>query len=216
MEFRGFLVGLTGGIGSGKSTVADMFATHGVTIVDTDAIAHALTGAGGAALPSIRDAFGDDVIGSDGALDRGVMRDLVFADPVARHRLEAILHPMIGHCCNLMIEEATGPYTMIVVPLLVESGHWRERVDRLLVVDCPPEVQIARVMQRNRFARPQVEAIMATQATREARLASADDVIDNGGDASLLAPAVEALHERYLALAQGASQRARESTPNDL
>jgi dephospho-CoA kinase len=201
MEPRRFLVGLTGGIGSGKSTVADMFAAHGVTIVDTDAVAHALTAAGGAAIPAIRDTFGNDVIAEDGALDRSAMRTIVFGDAAARKRLEAILHPMIGHCCDLMIDSAAGPYTMVVVPLLVESGRWRARIDRLLVVDCPVETQIARVMQRNRFERVQVEAIMATQATREARLAAADDVIDNGGNAEALEPQVNALHERYLALA---------------
>jgi dephospho-CoA kinase len=209
-------VGLTGGIGSGKSTVADLFATHGVTIVDTDAIAHALTGAGGAALPSIHESFGDAVIGSDGALDRGVMRDLIFSDPEARRRLEAILHPMISHCCELLIEAATGPYVMIVVPLLVESGRWRERIDHLLVVDCPVEVQIDRVMQRNRFARAQVEAIIATQATRESRLAIADDVIDNSGDPTMLHIAVEALHRRFLTLAQSGTSRRLDSTPTDL
>ncbi len=216
MEFRGFLVGLTGGIGSGKSTVADMFAADGVTIVDTDAISHALTAAGGAALPSIHEAFGDSVIGSDGALDRGVVRELVFSDAAARRRLEAIVHPMINHCCNLLLEEATGPYAMIVVPLLIESGRWRERVDRLLVVDCPVDVQIERVMQRNRFERAQIEAIIATQATREARLAAADDVIDNGGDPQSLAPAVQVLHQRYLALAQRAPTRRLAATPTDL
>jgi len=201
MDKGRFLVGLTGGIGSGKSTVADMFAAHGVPIVDTDAVAHALTAPGGAAIPAIREAFGEAVIAEDGALDRAAMRTIVFGDAAARRKLEAILHPMIGHCCELMIEEATGPYTIVVVPLLVESGRWRERVDRLLVVDCPVETQIARVMQRNRFERAQVEAIIATQATREARLAAADDVVDNGGDAESLAPQVDALHRRYLELA---------------
>lgn len=201
MDSRRFLVGLTGGIGSGKSTVADLFAAHGVTIVDTDAIAHALTAPGGAAIPAIREAFGDPVIAEDGALDRAAMRAIVFADPQARHRLEAILHPMIGHCCELMIAEATGPYTMVVVPLLVESGRWRQRIDRLAVVDCPVETQIARVMQRNRFERSQIEAIIAVQASREARLAAADDVVDNGGDPQALAPQVDALHARYLELA---------------
>jgi dephospho-CoA kinase len=201
MESRRFLVGLTGGIGSGKSTVADMFAAHGVTLVDTDAIAHALTAPGGAAIPPIREAFGSEVISEDGALDRAAMRAIVFADAGARKRLEGILHPMIGHCCDLLIESASGPYTIVVVPLLVESGRWRDRIDRLLVVDCPVETQIARVMARNRFEREQVEAIMATQASRDARLAAADDIIDNGGDADAIAPQVEALHERYLALA---------------
>ncbi|MFA7666560.1 MAG: dephospho-CoA kinase [Burkholderiaceae bacterium] len=201
MESRRYLVGLTGGVGSGKSTVADLFAAHGVTIVDTDAVAHALTAPGGAAIPPIRDAFGAGVIAEDGALDRAAMRAIVFDDAAARKRLEAILHPMIGHCCNLMVDAASGIYTMVVVPLLVESGHWRNRIDRLLVIDCPVEVQIARVMQRNRFTREQVQAIMAAQTTREARLAAADDVIDNGGDAAALGPQVDALHQRYLALA---------------
>ena len=201
MESRPFLVGLTGGIGSGKSTVADLFAAHGASIVDTDAVAHALTAAGGAAIPAIRQEFGDAVITDDGALDRAAMRDIVFADAGARHRLEAILHPMIGHCCELMIAEATGPYTIVVVPLLVESGRWRERVDRLLVVDCPVEVQIERVMRRNRLAREQIEAIIAVQASREARLAAADDVVDNGGDPDALGPRIDALHLRYLTLA---------------
>jgi dephospho-CoA kinase len=202
MESRSFLVGLTGGIGSGKSTVADLFAAHGVTIVDTDAIAHALTAPGGAAIPAIRDAFGEPVIASDGALDRGAMREIVFADIAARRRLESILHPMIGHCCELMLAAATGPYSMVVVPLLIESGRWRDRIHRLLVVDCPVEVQIARTMQRSRLERAQVESILASQASREARLAAADDVIDNGGEASALAPLVDTLHAQYLTLAQ--------------
>jgi len=201
MESRPFLVGLTGGIGSGKSTVADLFAAHGASIVDTDAVAHALTAAGGAAIPAIRQEFGDAVITDDGALDRAAMRDIVFADAGARRRLEAILHPMIGHCCELMIAEATGPYTIVVVPLLVESGRWRERVDRLLVVDCPVEVQIERVMRRNRLAREQIEAIIAVQASREARRAAADDVVDNGGDPEALGPRVDELHLKYVELA---------------
>lgn len=201
MESRRFLVGLTGGIGSGKSTVADLFAAHGASIVDTDAVAHALTAAGGAAIPAIRQEFGDAVITDDGALDRAAMRGIVFADAGARRRLEAILHPMIGHCCELMIAEAAGPYTIIVVPLLVESGRWRERIDRLLVVDCPVEVQIERVMRRNRLSREQIEAIIAVQASREARLAAADDIVDNGGAPEALGPHVDALHLRYVELA---------------
>jgi dephospho-CoA kinase len=208
MESRAFLVGLTGGIGSGKSTVADLFAAHGVTIIDTDAIAHALTAPGGAAIPAIRQAFGEPVIAPDGALDRAAMRDIVFADAEARRRLEGILHPMIGHCCELMIGEATGPYAMVVVPLLIESGRWRERIDRLLVVDCPVEVQIARTMQRSHLERAQVEAIIATQASRNARLAAADDVVDNGGEQAGLAPAIDALHARYLEMAASLPSKA--------
>lgn len=198
------LIGLTGGIGSGKSTVADLFAARGVQIVDTDAVAHALTGAGGAAMPAIREAFGDGVITADGALDRAAMRTLVFENAEERRRLEAILHPMIRHTCELMIGEATSPYAMLVVPLMIESGsHWRERVARLLVVDCPDETRIERVMRRSHLERSQVEAIMATQATREQRLAAADDVVDNSGGQEALEPQVVPLHERYLALAAG-------------
>jgi dephospho-CoA kinase len=202
MGSRRLLIGLTGGIGSGKSTVADLFAARGATLVDTDAIAHALTATGGAAIPAIRAAFGDAVIGQDGALDRARMREIAFSDPDARRRLESILHPMIGQCCDRMIARAEGEYTIVVVPLLVESGRWRDRIDRLLVVDCPVEVQVARVMTRSHLSRERVESIIAVQASRQARLAVADDVIDNGADATALPPQVDALHRRYLELAR--------------
>ena len=195
------IIGLTGGIGSGKSTVADRFAALGATLVDTDLIAHGLTGPDGAAMPAIRAAFGAAVIADDGRLDRAAMRALAFSDPAARKRLEAILHPMIREQSQREIEAATGCYVMLVVPLLVESGTWRERAHRLLVVDCPVEVQIERVMRRSQLAREQVLAILAAQATREARLAVADDRIDNGGEPAAIGPQVEALHAIYLALA---------------
>lgn len=195
------IIGLTGGIGSGKSTVADRFAALGATLVDTDLIAHGLTGPDGAAMPAIRAAFGAAVIADDGRLDRAAMRALAFSDPAARKRLEAILHPMIREQSQREIEAATGCYVMLVVPLLVESGTWRERAHRLLVVDCPVEVQIERVMRRSQLAREQVLAILAAQATREARLAVADDRIDNGGEPAAIDPQVEALHAIYLALA---------------
>ena len=195
------IIGLTGGIGSGKSTVADRFAALGATLVDTDLIAHGLTGPDGAAMPAIRAAFGAAVIADDGRLDRAAMRALAFSDPAARKRLEAILHPMIREQSQRAIEAATGCYVMLVVPLLVESGTWRERAHRLLVVDCPVEVQIERVMRRSQLAREQVLAILAAQATREARLAVADDRIDNGGEPAAIDPQVEALHAIYLALA---------------
>jgi len=195
------IIGLTGGIGSGKSTVADRFAALGATLVDTDLIAHALTGPGGAAMPAIREAFGTAVIADDGRLDRAAMRALAFSDPAARKRLEAILHPMIREQSQREIEASTGCYVMLVVPLLVESGAWRERAHRLLVVDCPVEVQIERVMRRSQLAREQVLAILAAQATREARLAVADDRIDNSGEPAAIGPQVDALHSIYLALA---------------
>jgi dephospho-CoA kinase len=195
------LIGLTGGIGSGKTTVANLFAARGVALVDTDLIAHALTGPGGAAMPAIAKAFGDAVLAPDGRLDRAAMRALVFADPDARARLEAILHPMIRAQAASELEQAQGLYAMLVVPLLVESGAWLDRLDRLLVVDCPTEVQIDRVMKRSALSREQVLAIMAAQASREARLQAADDIVDNRDTPDALPDQVDALHAVYSALA---------------
>lgn len=195
------LIGLTGGIGSGKTTVANLFAARGVALVDTDLIAHALTGPGGAAMPAIAKAFGDSVLAPDGRLDRATMRALVFTDPDARARLEAILHPMIRAQAASELEQAQGLYAMLVVPLMVESGAWLDRLDRLLVVDCPTEVQIDRVMKRSALSREQVLAIMATQASREARLQAADDTIDNRDTPDALPDQVDALHAVYSALA---------------
>jgi dephospho-CoA kinase len=192
---------LTGGIGSGKSSVARLFAARGVEVIDADALAHELTAPGGAAMAAIRAAFGAGVIDERGALDRERMRRQVFGDPAARQRLEAILHPMIRAESERRRAAATSAYVILMIPLLVESGDPRRRCDRVLVVDCPEEEQVRRVMMRSNLARPEVEAIMATQASRAARLAQADDVIDNGGDPSGLGPQVEALHARYLVLA---------------
>ena len=205
---RRLVIGLTGGIGSGKSTAADLFAARGATLVDTDLIAHALTGPEGAAMPAIRAAFGDGVIAADGRLDRAAMRARAFGDPGERKRLESILHPMIRAESERQVREAQGLYTILVVPLLVESGRWRERVHRLLVIDCPAEVQIARVMTRSRLSREQVEAILDAQASREARRAAADDLVDNGGPESALAAQVDALAEVYRALAQALARQA--------
>jgi dephospho-CoA kinase len=198
-----FSVGLTGGIGSGKSTVADLFAARGVPVVDTDVIAHQITAPQGVAMPQIREKFGPEFVAPDGSMDRARMRALVFSDESARKRLEAITHPLIRSETERASRTATGPYVIVVVPLLVESGTWKTRVDRVLDVDCSVETQIARVMRRNGFAREQVLAIIARQATREARLAAADDVVVNDG-ASLesLSQDVDALHARYLALAK--------------
>ena len=192
---------LTGGIGSGKSSVARLFAARGVEVIDADALAHELTAPGGAAMAAIRAAFGAGVIDERGALDRERVRRQVFGDPAARQRLEAILHPMIRAESERRRAAATSAYVILMIPLLVESGDPRRRCDRVLVVDCPEEEQVRRVMMRSNLARPEVEAIMATQANRAARLAQADDVIDNGGDPSGLGPQVEALHARYLVLA---------------
>lgn len=202
-----FAIGLTGGIGSGKTTVADMFATRGASLVDTDLIAHRITAPAGLAMPAIEHAFGPDFVAADGSLDRAKMRALIFSDSDddARRRLEAITHPLIRAETDREAREARGPYVIFVVPLLVESGNWKARCDRVLVVDCPVETQIARVMRRNGFTREQVEAIIARQATREARLAAADDVIVNDATApAMLAAQVDALHQRYLGFAAAA------------
>ncbi|WP_281718618.1 dephospho-CoA kinase [Pandoraea apista] len=196
-----YAIGLTGGIGSGKTTIANLFATHGITIIDTDAIAHAITAPGGAAMPAIRREFGDTFVAPDGSLDRARMREAVFGDNLAKTRLEAITHPLIRTECERAAAEAEGPYLIFVVPLLVESGTWRQRVQRVLVVDCAEETQIARVMSRNHFTREQVQAIMVRQATRAQRLSAADDVIDNDVQHAPLAPQVDRLHAAYLKLA---------------
>ncbi|VVE89701.1 dephospho-CoA kinase [Pandoraea bronchicola] len=196
-----YAIGLTGGIGSGKTTVANLFAAHGIAIIDTDAIAHSITAPGGAAMPAIRREFGDAFVAPDGSLDRARMREAVFTDDAAKTRLEAITHPLIRTECERAAAEAQGPYLIFVVPLLVESGTWRERVQRVLVIDCTEQTQIARVMARNRFTREQVQAIMARQATRAQRLTAADDVIDNDMQHAPLAPQVDRLHAAYLKLA---------------
>lgn len=196
-----WVVGLTGGIGSGKTTVANLFAARGAALVDTDLIAHELTVAGGEAMPAIRSAFGDAVIAVDGALDRAAMRRRAFADPAERKRLEHILHPLIRTISRERCAAAQAPYAMLVVPLLIESGDYRMRVDRLLVVDCPEDVQLARVMTRNGLPEPEVRAIMAAQASRAERLAAADDVIVNDRVLGEIDAEVDALHQQYLKLA---------------
>ncbi|HEU4776810.1 MAG TPA: dephospho-CoA kinase [Telluria sp.] len=201
-----FAVGLTGGIGCGKTTVADMFAELGATLVDTDLIAHALTAPGGAAMPAIVAEFGPAFADADGALARAAMRALVFADPGARARLEAILHPRIRDTALAAAAAASGPYVIFVVPLLIESGTWRTRVDRVLAIDCPEEVQVARVMARNNMTEQQVRAIMATQISRAERLAAADDVISNVGGREDLRPQIARLHANYLAFSERMSR----------
>src|SRR5690606_874452 len=199
-----FKVGLTGGIGSGKSKVADMLGTWGAAIVDTDVIAHDLTAPGGAAIEPIRQAFGPDVIAENGALDRPAMRELAFHSPEARKRLESILHPMIGAETEARARVAQGCYVVFVVPLLLESGKWHKRLDRVCVVDCDPDTQVARVQARSGLSREAIERIMSAQASREARLALADDVIVNGRETSLeaLEQSVRALHDSWCAQAQ--------------
>lgn len=197
-----FCVGLTGGIGCGKSTVADMFAALGASVIDTDQIAHALTAPHGAAMPALLAEFGEDFATPEGALDRAKMRALVFSDNTARARLEAILHPRIRDATAAAASIATGDYVIFVVPLLVESGTWRERVTRVLAIDCPEELQVARVMTRSGLTEAQVRAIMAAQVTREQRRAAADDIILNDDGLDALRPQVEFLHAMYLSLSK--------------
>jgi len=195
-----YIVGLTGGIGSGKSAAARVFEELGITVIDTDAIAHALTAPGGAAIAPIRAAFGADYITPDGALDRVRMRELVFTDAAKKRLLESILHPMIRSQTNELAQAARSAYVILMIPLLIESHDYRGRCQRILVVDCPEELQVERVMARSGLAEEQVRAIMANQVTRAVRLAAADDVIDNSRDPAQLRHQVEALHARYLQL----------------
>ena len=199
-----FVVGVTGGIGSGKSTAADEFARLGAAVVDTDEIARELTAPGGAAMPHIRSLFGEAFVSASGGMDREAMRRRVFSDPAARQALERLLHPMIRAESQRRIAAARAPYVVHVVPLLVESPDYRSRVDRVLVVDAPEEAQVERVGARSRLAPDEVRSVMRSQASREQRLAAADDVIDNRGDLAALRAQVAALHAKYVALARAA------------
>lgn len=197
-----YCIGLTGGIGSGKSCAAGMFRELGAGIVDTDEIAHELTRPGGAAIAGIREQFGADYIAADGSLDRAKMRRLVFGDPASKKKLEAILHPLIRERSMARITAARQPYTLVVVPLLLETGAYRELISRVLVVDCSEEQQIARTLQRSGLTADEVRAVMATQLPRRERLARADDVLHNDDDMAALRRQAEALHVKYLALAR--------------
>ncbi|MES2960745.1 MAG: dephospho-CoA kinase [Pseudomonadota bacterium] len=191
---RPLRIGLTGGIGSGKSTVAAMLARRGATVVDTDAIARQLTAAGGAAMPALLHAFGDAISSADGALNREAMRTLAFSDPAAKQRLEALLHPLIGSEALRQAANAGEDWVIFDVPLLAESQHWRQRVDRVLVIDCSQATQIERVTRRPGWTRDSVERVMASQASRAARLAIADAVILNDGiDLAALQAEVDAV-----------------------
>lgn len=195
------VIGLTGGIGSGKSAAADEFARLGATVVDTDLIAHQLTCANGAAISEVWRLFGDAYIDASGAMDRRKMRELVFADPGAKRRLEALLHPLIREESRQRIAAAAGPYVVHVVPLLIESQDYRRDVDRVLVIDCPDELRLARVQARSGLAQDEVRRIFAAQATSSMRKAAADDLVDNAGSLEELHAQVRALHRRYTELA---------------
>lgn len=195
MSYR---VGLTGGIGSGKSTVATLFAELGVAVIDTDAISHQLTQPGGAAIPSIRAAFGDDFIDATGALNREKMRQLVFSDHAAKQSLEKILHPLIFEQAKSQAESSTDPYVLLVIPLLFETSDYQDWLQRTATVDCAEEAQVARATRRSGLNEQAVRAIMAQQLSRAQRLQLADDAIKNDGTLSDLRLQIAQLHQRYL------------------
>ena len=193
-----FIVGLTGGIGSGKTSVANAFAARGATIIDTDAIAHQLTAPGGTANSAIAANFGETMLTQQGAMDRVKMRSLIFSDATKKALLESILHPMIRAEVAKQTGLATGPYVIYVVPLLVESSHWK--FPRVLVIDCDEDKQIQRVMQRDGLAEDLIRSIVAQQATRQQRLAIATDVLQNQGAFETLIPEIDRLHRLYCEL----------------
>ncbi len=195
---RRFRVGLTGGIASGKSTVDDLFAALGVTIIDTDVIAREVVAPGSPLLAKIAEHFGSDMIAADGGLDRRALRQRVFADPAERQWLEQLTHPEIRRLTDERSVSAPGTYSIVAIPLLVETGG-KDRFDRVLVVDCEPELQLKRLQARDGSTRAQAEAALAAQVSRAARLAVADDVIHNDGDIARLRDQVEKLHRAYVA-----------------
>jgi dephospho-CoA kinase len=192
------VVGLTGGIGSGKTTVADRLGALGASVVDTDEISRGLTAAGGSAMRALREAFGARYVAADGSLDRRAMRALAFEDPDARARLESILHPAIRQAADEDLARSRGPYAILVVPLLFETRGYLDRVARVLVVDCPEALQEQRAAARSGLDPGEVRRIMAAQWPRWRRLQMADDVVWNGGDPAALAPQCERLHRFYL------------------
>lgn len=197
-----FVVGLTGGMGSGKTTVSNLFAELGVPVIDTDLIARQLTVPGSEALDEIRATFSDAVIKTDGTLDRAALRRIVFGDESARKQLETILHPRIRKTVDRDLAALHGPYSIVVIPLLVETGAYRDVLHRVLVIDCPEAIQTERVMARSGLSRDEVTAMLATQVSREERLAVAGDVILNTVTPDALRTQVAGLHRRYIAHAK--------------
>jgi dephospho-CoA kinase len=204
MSARTFRVGLTGGIASGKTTVARLFEALGVPVIDTDQLSREVVAPGQPLLTSLAERFGAGVLAPDGSLDRGALRTLVFADPVARVALEKLTHPAIQALLEVRSAAAGGKYQIHVIPLLIETGGKKNRVDRLLVVDCSEELQLRRLQARDGSTADQARQILAAQATRAARLAAADDVVVNDGELGPLRDGVAALHLRYLDFAQQA------------
>ena len=196
-----YVVGVTGGIGSGKSSVAQLFSELGASIIDTDEIAHRLTRCGQPALNTIARTFGASFILPDGNLDRNKMRLLIFSDPVAKQNLEQILHPLIKHKVALDLAQGQTDYALLIVPLLLETGHYNAMMQRILVVDCEERQQIERTMARSKLTQKEVLAIIASQISRERRLEFADDVLLNNCDLANLKPQVFQLHHKYFQLA---------------
>jgi len=194
-------IGLTGGIGSGKTSVSDFFAGLGVPVIDTDVIARQLTVHDGTALPAIRAIWGESVMRADGELDRDALRRRIFADPEERRQLESILHPLIRRQVVAALAELDAPYAVVVIPLLVETGNYRELLDRILVVDCPESLQLERVRARSGLSVEEVSAIISAQADRTSRIAAADDVISNDADKRSLRDQVAAIDAKYREIA---------------
>ena len=208
-----FVIALTGGIGSGKSSVAAIFRQLGAAVVDTDHIAHQLTAAGQPGARAIADQFGADMLRPDGALDRDRMRKLAFSDAAARKKLEGILHPLIRAEVGAAVRQAQAPYVVIVVPLLVETGAYRDLAQRVLVIDCSEEQQVARATRRDGLNADAIQAVMSSQAGRTERLRHADDVIHNEAGLAALDADVDRLHRRYLELAKLAATTAKPANP---
>jgi dephospho-CoA kinase len=198
------VVGLTGGIAAGKSTATAFFRDRGVPVIDADQVARDVVALGTPGLAAVAAAFGPEALQPDGTLNRPRMREIIFADPAARHRLEAILHPRIRDEIRARLRQLNAPYCILDVPLLLESDSLRALAHRVLVIDVPVEVQVARLMQRDRMTAQQCQAILAAQATRAQRLEGADDVVDNAADIATLQRQLEHLHARYLELARQA------------
>jgi dephospho-CoA kinase len=196
-----FKVGLTGGIASGKSHAASVFAGLGIHVCDADRISHALSAPGQPGLTALVQALGKDILDAQGGLDRAALRRRIFAEPVLRKQVEAILHPLVLGALEAQLAAAPGPYTIAVIPLLAESAPSQALVDRILVVDCPEELQVARLMSRDGSTEAEARTILAAQASRDARLAVADDILSNTGDLAALDAAVQRLHGFYRELA---------------
>ncbi|SEN16309.1 dephospho-CoA kinase [Nitrosomonas marina] len=196
-----FVIGLTGGIGSGKSTAGEIFAELGVDVIDTDQISRLLTKSGGSAIPAICDLFGDAYITENGALDREKMRQLIFSDGADRQKLEQLLHPLILAEVSSHIQRSLSQYVIVVVPLLFETGDYDHLVQRILVIDCDEQLQVTRTMARSQLSAADVRAVMATQVERQFRLKKADDIVRNNRDIGHLRAQIVRLHHFYLTLA---------------